>query len=496
MTEVELKFEIPPTKQGAFRRLAALSGAKPVEKRLLALYFDTPGEEVARHEMALRLRRSGNQWVQGLKAGRSGGGGLHAREEWEFKRRNASIDLALFADTPLAKLPHHRRLHERLGEVFRVDMRRTTWEVELAPGSRVEVALDRGEVRRGEAREPVCEVEIECLEGEPMAVFDFASRLLGKVELRPSAVTKARRGYRLLRGEKAAVVKASAANLHAGMSPMEAARAALSEGLGALQGNEEGVLATSDPEYVHEMRSSLRRMRSTLRVLRPKLRRGLEDSVRKDIRWLAKVMGEARDWDVLATQTLPGLLQAHGESPGGDGLASAVQAQRESKRAALRTALRSPRYARFILTLARWLAQPAVAAEGGSKLADVASRALRKRRRLFVASAQRLSQRDPAQRHRLRIEAKRMRYAVEGFASLFPGKRVRAFLDPLTALQRGLGDANDAAVAGQLIEKLGVAPDLREFARGWLEARIQAATADLACDLERLCEAKRFWRKS
>jgi triphosphatase len=496
MTEVELKFELHADEEAAFRRLGALAGAKPVEQHLLALYFDTPAEEVVRHRMALRLRRSGKQWVQGLKAGASGEGGLHAREEWEFKRRDASIDLALFSGTPLAKLPHRRRLHERLGEVFRVDMQRTTWQVELAPGSRVEVALDRGEVRRGEAAESLCEVEIECLEGEPMAVFDFASRLLGEVRLRPSMVTKARRGYRLLRGEKAAVVKARAASLHAGMSPVEAARAALGEGLRALQGNEEGALAATDPEYVHEMRSSLRRLRSTLRVLGPAIGPGLEDSVRDDISWLARAMGQARDWDVLATQTLPALLQARGESPGGDALACAAGRERDASREALREALRSTRYARFILTLARWLAQPAQATEREARLADVASRALRKRHRRLVASAQSLPRRDPGERHRLRIEAKRMRYAVESFASLYPRKRVRDFLDPLVDLQRGLGEANDAAVAAALIARLDVAPELRDFAGGWLEGRIQAATAELARDLERLCEARRFWKKS
>jgi CHAD domain-containing protein len=125
---------------------------------------------------------------------------------------------------------------------------------------------------------------------------------------------------------------------------------------------------------------------------------------------------------------------------------------------------------------------------------DLASHALHQRSRRFIASAQRLSQHDPQQRHLLRIEAKRMRYAVDGFAALFPGKRVRAFLDPLKDLQRALGDANDAAVAARLLETFEVAADLREFARGWLEASIGRATADLRRDLERVCEARRFWR--
>ena len=211
MAEVELKFEVPPDATAAIRAHPELASVQPVEQHLLALYFDTPEALLAGNEMALRLRRSGHRWVQGLKAGRSGAGGLHHREEWEFPQPGPTLDLALFAATPLAALPDQERLHERLAEIFRVDMRRTTWEVEVAPGQRVEVALDHGEVRRDDAAEPVSEVEIESLEGEPLAVFDMAQRLIDSLPMRPSTVTKARRGYRLLRGETARPVKASAA---------------------------------------------------------------------------------------------------------------------------------------------------------------------------------------------------------------------------------------------------------------------------------------------
>lgn len=170
MAEVELKFELAPGAHAAFRRLAPMAEAKARNSRLLALYFDTPDFELRARRMALRLRRSGRHWVQTLKAGHSGAGGLHAREEWEFARPQPSLDLALLVASPLGNEPG---LEERLGEVFQVDLRRTTWEIEISPGNRVEVALDRGEVSRSGEREPVAEVEIESLTGDPLAVLSW-----------------------------------------------------------------------------------------------------------------------------------------------------------------------------------------------------------------------------------------------------------------------------------------------------------------------------------
>src|SRR5207344_644373 len=57
---------------------------------------------------------------------------------------------------------------------------------------------------------------------------------------------------------------------------------------------------------------------------------------------------------------------------------------------------------------------------------------------------------DPQRRHKLRIQAKKLRYASEFFAGVFPGrkstKRRMAFLEGLERLQDALGDLNDIAV--------------------------------------------------
>lgn len=495
MSEVELKFDLPRGAGSKFAKLKQLGVARPSRARLLALYFDTPDGALARGQMALRLRRSGTRWKQTLKAGRSGEGGLHARDEWEFERPDASIDLALFAHTPLAQLSGAADLHNALKEVFRVEVTRTTWELEVAPGTRVEVALDQGEVRNADGAEPVSEVEIEILEGAPRDMFDFAGRLLDAAPLRPSAITKAERGYRLVRGEKPAPMKARAAPLHSGMTPLEAARATIASALAQLQANEKGALQGSRPEYLHQMRVAMRRLRSALRAFREVLDGEFLRETDLGMKAIARATGAARDWDVLATQTLPAMLDAGGDAQVARSILADVRARRRAAREAMHDAMRSPDYAKVILGLARWLAEPRAPAGDGGDLASFAARVVAKRHGKLVERAKHFDRMDATARHKLRIEAKRVRYIFEAFAPLFRAKPVKAYLKALAQVQDDLGEANDAAVAVRHLEGIAMPEAIAKRARESLEAREREAAARLPPHFEQLAAMKRFWEK-
>jgi inorganic triphosphatase YgiF len=438
--------------------------------------------------MALRLRRSGRRWTQTLKAGKSGTAGLHARDEWEHERPGPQLDLALFEGTPLAE---EHALAQELGEIFQVDVRRTSWEVEVSPGNRVEVALDRGEVRRGDEHERVSEVEIESLAGDPMAVFELADRLIEPARLRPSAITKAQRGYRLARGEAPAPLKARDVQLDPDMAPAQAARALAGAALEQIQANEAGVLAREDPEYLHQLRVGLRRLRSALKVFHASA--GLPADVGEELRWISGLTAPARDWDVLATATLPTMLAAYGDERTTRSIRARVAIKRKAAHATLGEALDSARYARLMLALARWLAEPApVPDPSEGTLVAFASKVVSKRHKRLVADAQRLSALTTAERHALRLDAKRLRYALDGMASLFRPKRVDAHLAALGEIQDDLGRANDAAVAQRLLGELSPPGGFAQFARGWFAAESHASVAGLERHAPRLASVRKL----
>ena len=476
MAEIELKFHLAPRAHAAFRRLAALAEARPRTHQIKATYFDTPDFDLRQREMALRLRRVGKRWIQTLKAGRSGAGGLHARDEWEVDRPGPTLDLDVLAGTPLED---PGGMAGKLAEVFTVDMRRTTWQVEVSPGNTVEVALDSGEVRRGELAEPVSEVEIESLEGDPLAVFELAGQLVEPAGLRPSAVTKAQRGYRLARGESPEPAKARPADIDASMSIGTAARVIARSALEQLQANEAGVLAGENPEFLHQFRVALRRLRSALKVFRPALG-PVEATLESELTWISGPTGPARDWDVLATSTLPSLLDSHGEARTARLLGGRAGARRRAAHSALREAIESPRYAHLMLALARWLAEAAPTdAPEAEPLAPFALRAVKKRRKRLLAHALRMSALTPGERHEMRLDAKRLRYALEGLAPLFRRKGAKAHLEALSEIQDDLGRANDAAVAQRLLDELSPPAAFAQFARGWFGAQASTGAAGL-----------------
>jgi inorganic triphosphatase YgiF len=493
MDEIELKLDIAPEEHARFRKLEALSGSAPTRTRLTALYFDTPTHDLRKHEMAIRLRRSGQSWKQSLKAGASGAGGLHSRGEWEFDRPDPSIDLALFAPTPLARMPRAKKLHRSLAEIFRVEVVRTTWEVEVSPGTRVEVVLDRGVVTHGQSRETISEVEIESLEGSTLAVFDVAALMVDRVPLRLSGVTKAERGYRLASGEKLAPVKASPVELEGALPALAAARRSISSALTQLQGNEAGVLETNEPEFVHQMRVALRRLRSALRAFRSATGAELEAGVRDDLRWITRATGNARDLDVLATRTIPPMLEAYAQDDAA-AFKRRLGRRRSAARNEVRAALRSERYAKLVLALSRWLAESAHETGASQQSAkELAVHALRKRHGKLMRAAQGVEAMSPEERHRVRIGVKRLRYVAEGFASLLRKGRVDAYLESLEKLQDDLGRANDAAVAERLLEALAAPAPLAAFARGWLARESGASVEGLRRDFQRVARARVPW---
>jgi CHAD domain-containing protein len=210
----------------------------------------------------------------------------------------------------------------------------------------------------------------------------------------------------------------------------------------------------------------------------------------------ARALGGVRDWDVFAKESLAAATAAHGDARLARSLAARAARRRIKEREAARAALRSRAYAHAILELARWLATAATApaASDDETLAAFAARVIRKRHRRVLRDAARLATLTPEERHRVRIDVKRLRYGTDALASLFPARRVEAYLAALADVQDALGRANDAATALSLMDELGAPQPFAAFARGWFSARALVDPALFAALLARIAATPRFWR--
>ncbi len=100
---------------------------------------------------------------------------------------------------------------------------------------------------------------------------------------------------------------------------------------------------------------------------------------------------------------------------------------------------------------------------------------------------------DDAARHRLRRRIKRLRYAAELSASLWPARPLGRFLKALQRAQEPLGDLNDAVVAAAYCRELAVRQPEAWFAVGWLAARHDAAVAACAEPMAALTGLRGPW---
>ena len=490
--ETELKLLVAPADVAVLRRhpfLREHAIAEPHTQALTSTYYDTPDLRIRHGGASLRLRTLENGFMQTLKDGAPCHAGLHDRSEWESTVPTPALDLQALR-TMVGRKTHWGKLlrefanDDTLRPVFDTNVTRTTWLLRLSDGDEIEVALDVGSIDHDDLHAAVSEIELELKSGDAGCLYRVAQELSASAPLRLGNVSKAERGYALCFPDTAsdAIRKAVTVELTRNMTLHAGFQAIVGECLAHVEANASGVENTTEPEYVHQMRIGLRRLHGAQQLFAPLMPAPARFD--KEFAWLGERLGAARDWDVLCLSTLPAIQAGVRDDIGVGALAHAAAAQAAKARHKAATAIASRRYARLMLDFSGWVHGvgtpdlPADASASGRKpaLQKFADAVLTKARKRLVKRAMSVVAGDPALVHRVRIAAKKSRYATEFFRSLYAQKSVDAFLKNLTALQDTLGTMNDAVVADGLLQEL-VAADARlvpasAFARGYLAADV------------------------
>jgi len=140
------------------------------------------------------------------------------------------------------------------------------------------------------------------------------------------------------------------------------------------------------------------------------------------------------------------------------------------------------------------LGEPEADRSAGTSARVFAARLLARRQKKLLQRGEALPNAPAEARHAVRIAAKKLRYATEFFADLFPGKRARSYRKSLTRLQDVLGVMNDATVASRLAREIA-GPDSNAAAllQGWAAAQATLAAPELADAWRDFLRAKTFW---
>jgi CHAD domain-containing protein len=234
-------------------------------------------------------------------------------------------------------------------------------------------------------------------------------------------------------------------------------------------GNDVASRGGLEAEHVHQLRVAQRRLKTALKLFPEWIDDAWTTRVAPDLEWFGDLLADARDWDVFTDTTLPAYA-ADGDDPqkgSWSSTQSAADAKRLAARQRLQDAMNSPRYARLALSFVQWFSQLEAPPDDEHRtLANYVQKRIAKHYRK-IARAPDLTTVDARTRHKVRIHAKRLRYALEFFRSLVT-RRTRNSVEKLLGnLQSVLGEGNDAAVAAQRLADLGRANEFQKgLARG------------------------------
>lgn len=207
-------------------------------------------------------------------------------------------------------------------------------------------------------------------------------------------------------------------------------------------------LNSDDIEAVHDIRVSVRRLRSALRDFAPILRKGALKAVGKDLKNLADTLGAARDLDVAIAALEKLQLKAKDETvkTGIQRLIEEKRKQRADAQLDLMTALGVSAIedlkARFYAALEKAIRKK----KGSESLSfnDAGRKAVFDNLEDFCSLSTSLYKPFEIKKlHRLRISAKRLRYAIELFTACW-GALVEPFAEEISKMQSFLGEIHDA----------------------------------------------------
>ena len=286
-----------------------------------------------------------------------------------------------------------------------------------------------------------------------------------------------------------APVKASLLHLDAAATTEEAFIAIISASLRHAEANRPAVL-NRQIEGVHQMRVAFRRLRSGLSLFRPLIPRSVSAEWAAHISSLNHVLGPARDWDVFLEDSLSPLLQRFPRKRGLILFQNKAEIIRQGHYQALQDRLVEPAYVLFAQRLGDWLARcdwrEALTHRQRARLAEpvlaFATPLLEHDYRRVVKQGRGFAEMSTAERHQLRIDIKKLRYALEFFASGYPAQTVKSLLGALSRLQDCLGVMNDITVTQRLLDEAGLtcASAARQVIEGWCGCRLDSQECQFA----------------
>ena len=516
--EIELKLRATPEDIAALRKHPHFASTlhDPTREKLISVYFDTDNHFLRDHGVTLRVRHIDGKRVQTVKTANCGSG-FFERLEWEQAIEGDRPDLSRLKDTALGPIYTDDDVRNSLNPVFETRIERTSHHLNKN-GADIIMAFDEGQIVSTDSSCPVSEIELELKHGNPAELFKIARDIINIVPAQIDVKSKPERGYELLEKASVGAEMACDPELNARISTGRAFTLIGRACLRHLVANVPAMISR-DADALHQIRVALRRLRAAISLFSKVVSDNRVNMIKTELRWLARECGPARDFDTLLIEVLRPLRKQHSNEPGLVSISKMFERKRLKGYQQALAAVQSAQFRILVLDTAEWIEA------GPWSMSEDALMGLRRDMPIKLYTAEQLSQRsrkirrrgakisdlNPEQLHRLRIQIKKTRYAVEFFSSLYQSKksakRCKEIRSSLAQLQNYLGGVNDIVTRKALFADIIATPARgltveqnrrRAFAAGLIigdqQARFQKLLDRARKAHSRFDSAKPFWK--
>lgn len=493
--EIEFKFRVPAHVMLDLEELlrdANTRFSREPARSMSATYYDTSNLNLLRWGITLRHRTGGGDDGWHMKVPTEPSGGSTTRDEIRIDKPAGTVPVELAAiAAPLVR-------RQEIAPQAQVDTERTPFIIlGDSDDNLVEVVDDRVSVGIPGAKPSALfrEVEVELLE-DSRAASDIAgaigNALLG-AGAQPSSLSKAAQALGRRAGDPPDVPVIDYPDLD---SPaIDALQAIFSRYVRDLLMADVGVRRNL-PDSVHLMRVACRRLRAALTTFRPLLDTETTSFLREELAWLATELGQVRDTEVQLAALTQDIDDDEAREFVSEYLGQRLRAARSSALAALRSDRHDFLIEDLILLVSEPPAGPRAFEPVSVAVGECVDAPWRKLRRSVKGSS---LDSPAAQWHRIRINAKKARYAAEAVAPIF-GEGYRNLGKSLAWVTDTLGSRQDAQVSIHTLEEIAQsapAPiayrlglhsascaaagneDVRAFLKRWPDITLEAHTLGL-----------------
>lgn len=408
-----------------------------VEQRLESVYWDTVDLRLARWDCSLR-HRPGEGWTLHVPDP----GGTRSPLRFDGPARHPPEAAAALVRAyarraplqPVARLSTWRRLEPLCDDAGETLLTVVDDEVSILQGRRVAARFR----------------ELSVVAAEDEAAL--ADVVVARLSAAGAAVTRTIPNHIRALGPIASVPEVATPPLSAAPRASEVVKAAIAAAVINLLRRDPGLRLGGDPEDVHQARVALRRLRSNLRTFKALVEPEWSAQLRQETGWLAGELGGVRDREVLLERLESEIasLEPPDRRVARD-LPERLRTELTEARAELRTALDSDRYLDLVELLIDAARYPRLTAEASASALEILPALVRRPWRALRRDVQALPSDPPDDSlHRVRILAKRARYAAEA-AAVVVGAPAARFAKRAAALQTVLGEHQDSVVAREWI---------------------------------------------